>query len=46
MRRVVPMWISTDTGGHAHRPSVTATIYGDDAGKTWRAGEIAVRDTL
>ncbi len=41
-RLVVPVWLSTGTGGNAHRPSVTATIYSDDAGKTWHAGEIAV----
>lgn len=44
-RLVVPVWISTGTGGNAHRPSVTATIYSDDAGKTWKAGDIAVPDT-
>jgi sialidase-1 len=41
-RLVVPVWLSTGTGGNAHRPSVTATIYSDDAGKTWQASEIAV----
>ncbi len=41
-RLVVPVWLSTGTGGNAHRPSVTATIYSDDAGKTWHAGDIAV----
>jgi sialidase-1 len=41
-RLVAPVWLSTGTGGNAHRPSVTATIYSDDRGKTWRAGEIAV----
>ena len=41
-RLVVPVWLSTGTGGNAHRPSVTATIYSDDGGKTWLAGEIAV----
>jgi sialidase-1 len=41
-RLVVPVWLSTGTGGNAHRPSVTATIYSDDQGKTWRAGDIAV----
>jgi sialidase-1 len=41
-RLIVPVWLSTGTGGNAHRPSVVATIYSDDAGKTWRAGEIAV----
>jgi sialidase-1 len=41
-RLIVPVWLSTGTGGNAHRPSVTATIYSDDGGRTWRAGEIAV----
>lgn len=41
-RLVVPVWLSTGTGGNAHRPSVTATIYSDDQGKAWHAGEIAV----
>ena len=41
-RLVVPVWLSTGTGGNAHRPSVTATIISDDQGKTWKAGDIAV----
>lgn len=41
-RLVVPVWLSTGTGGNAHRPSVTATVYSDDQGKTWKAGDIAV----
>ncbi len=41
-RLLVPVWLSTGTGGNAHRPSVTATIYSDDDGKTWQASEIAV----
>ena len=41
-RLVVPVWLSTGTGGNAHRPSVTATIYSDDQGRTWHAGDIAV----
>jgi sialidase-1 len=41
-RLVVPVWLSTGTGGNAHRPSVTATLYSDDHGTTWQAGEIAV----
>ncbi len=41
-RLVVPVWLSTGTGGNAHRPSVTSTIYSDDQGKTWKAGDIAV----
>lgn len=41
-RLLVPVWLSTGEGGNAHRPSVTATIYSDDDGKTWQAGDIAV----
>lgn len=44
-RLLIPIWLSTGTGGHAHRPSVTSTIYSDDHGKTWHRGEIAVPDT-
>jgi sialidase-1 len=44
-RLVLPVWLSTGTGGHAHRPSVTATIYSDDRGRTWQRGEIAVPNT-
>lgn len=44
-RLVVPVWMSTGTGGHAHRPSVTATIYSDDHGRTWQRGDIAVPNT-
>jgi sialidase-1 len=41
-RLLVPVWLSTGTGGNAHRPSVTGTIFSDDHGQTWQAGEIAV----
>ena len=41
-RLLVPVWLSTGTGGNAHRPSVTATIFSDDQGRTWQAGDIAV----
>ena len=45
-RLLVPVWLSTGTGGgNAHRPSVTATIYSDDQGQTWKAGAIAVPNT-
>ena len=44
-RLVVPVWLSLGTGGHAHRPSVTSTIYSDDHGQTWHRGEIAIPDT-
>lgn len=41
-RLVVPIWLSTGTGGHGHRPSCVATIYSDDAGQTWHAGDVVV----
>jgi sialidase-1 len=41
-RLLVPVWLSTGTGGHAHRPSVTSVIYSDDRGRTWQRGDIAV----
>ncbi|HWB00318.1 MAG TPA: sialidase family protein [Pirellulales bacterium] len=44
-RLVVPVWLSTGTGGHAHRPSVTTTIFSDDHGRTWQRGDIAVPNT-
>jgi len=44
-RLLVPIWLSTGTGGGAHRPSVVATIYSDDQGRTWQAGDIAVPNT-
>lgn len=39
-RYVVPIWIATN---HSHRPSLSATIYSDDQGETWRAGEVIVK---
>jgi sialidase-1 len=44
-RLLIPVWLSTGTGGHAHRPSVTSTIYSDDGAKTWRRGAIAIPNT-
>lgn len=41
-RLVVPVWLSTGTGGHAHRPSAVATIVSDDRGRTWTRGAIVV----
>jgi len=41
-RLVVPVWLSTGTGGNGHRPSVSATLYSDDHGRSWQAGEIAM----
>jgi sialidase-1 len=44
-RLVVPVWLSTGTGNNAHHPTVVATIYSDDGGKTWRRGDIVARTT-
>jgi sialidase-1 len=44
-RLVVPVWLSLATGSWGHHPSAAATIYSDDGGKTWKAGEIAVPNT-
>jgi sialidase-1 len=41
-RMVVPVWLATQ---HSHRPSISATIYSDDRGETWQAGEVVVRST-
>lgn len=41
-RFVVPVWLSTQ---HSHRPSISATIYSDDRGETWHAGNVVVRST-
>ncbi|MHC4424930.1 MAG: sialidase family protein [Planctomycetota bacterium] len=41
-RLLVPVWLSTGTGGHAHRPSCVSVIYSDDNGKSWRRGRIVV----
>ena len=42
-RLVVPVWLAYGETGD-HKPSASATIYSDDHGKTWQAGEIAVPD--
>ncbi len=44
-RILVPVWLSTGTGGHAHRPSVVSTVYSDNNGATWKRGEIAIPNT-
>ncbi|MHB1357224.1 MAG: sialidase family protein [Anaerolineae bacterium] len=41
-RLLIPVWMSTGTGGHGHRPSAVSTIYSDDSGRTWHGGEIVV----
>ncbi len=42
-RLVVPIWLAYGKIGE-HKPSAAATIYSDDHGKNWMAGEIAVPD--
>ena len=42
-RLVVPIWLAYGGKGD-HAPSASATIYSDDHGKTWHAGDIAVPD--
>ncbi|HEX3716974.1 MAG TPA: sialidase family protein [Verrucomicrobiae bacterium] len=42
-RLLVPVWLST--GKFGHHPSVAGTIFSDDNGKTWQAGDIAVPST-
>lgn len=40
-RLVVPIWLAYGKTGD-HGPSVAGTIYSDDHGKTWKAGDIAM----
>jgi len=40
-RLVVPIWLAYGKEGD-HAPSAAATIYSDDHGKTWLAGDLAV----
>jgi sialidase-1 len=44
-RLLIPVWLSTGTGGHAHRPSVVSVIYSDDQGRSWQRGDIAIPNT-
>ena len=41
-RLAVPVWLATDK---RHRPSISATVYSDDQGKTWHAGDVIVETT-
>lgn len=43
-RLVVPVWLATSEGSNPHKPSLSATIYSDDHGKTWKRGDLAVRN--
>jgi sialidase-1 len=40
-RLVVPVWLAYGSKPGDHSPSVAATIYSDDHGQTWKAGDIA-----
>lgn len=40
-RLIVPIWLATD---HSHRPSITSTIYSDDQGATWHAGDVVTQN--
>lgn len=42
-RLIVPIWLAYGKTGD-HHPSAAATIYSDDHGRTWKAGDIAVHD--
>jgi sialidase-1 len=42
-RLVVPIWLAYGNIGD-HKPSASATIYSDDHGRSWHAGEMAVPD--
>lgn len=44
-RLLVPVWLALGTQGNGHGPSVAATIYSDDHGHTWHAGDIAAPGT-
>jgi len=39
-RLVVPVWLALGSEGNGHAPSAIATIFSDDGGKQWQAGEI------
>lgn len=43
-RLLIPVWLSRGGGDHGHRPSVVSSIYSDDGGKSWKAGEIAASE--
>ncbi len=46
-RLLVPIWLckpNKGAPGGDHRPSCIATIYSDDAGKTWQAGDIVTNN--
>lgn len=48
-RMIIPVWLSDGSGTEqgrskrGHRPSIVSVIYSDDAGDTWRRGDIVCR---
>jgi sialidase-1 len=42
-RLVVPIWLAYGKPG-AHAPSAAATIYSDDSGTSWQAGELCLQN--
>jgi sialidase-1 len=42
-RLVVPIWLSFGPKGK-HGPSVSATVYSDDGGATWKRGDVVLPD--
>ena len=49
-RLLAPVWLSDGSGTEmgagnlGHRPSVVATVYSDDDGSSWQAGEVYLRN--
>jgi len=39
-RLLAPVWLSPGGGGDGHHPQHPSTVYSDDGGRTWRAGEM------
>lgn len=40
-RYIAPIWLcKNESDPKAHRPSIIATVYSDDKGKTWQIGEL------
>ena len=46
-RLIVPVWYTRNLENiTAHNPSACGTIYSDDGGKTWHAGDVLKPDFL
>src|SRR5262249_25162703 len=41
-RLLVPIWLSPGGGHDGHHPQHVATVYSDDGGTTWQAGELVM----